>query len=284
MESTTTGQKRDIADDWTPLQRIRTRATAGADERTSRIEQLKASLKEAEAQRKSLLAIDEAIAAVEGAIHDRLWCRALRLATSKRLIESVEPFDPQAASSLGELQPLVARHADEAIENLVTDFVEALGDETPDPDSRYPRFNFRRSFLSIEIQPKKRTAKAWTRVGKPVVLDADAPTLASHVRAEIARCFGREVDLTEFASRVRTSWQATERGARGEPAPIREVAAGTGDNVELDEFSVDLANTMATDVAAGLRLDHTKDTEKGLLLPGFEDRGYFGTLYFEQVI
>ena len=51
-----------------------------------------------------------------------------------------------------------------------------------------------------------------------------------------------------------------------------------------DEFAAALAAVIdeRPPEAAGMKLDHTRDIETGFLLPGFEDRGYFGGIIFES--
>jgi hypothetical protein len=262
------------------------RAEAGANDRSDEIESLKARIKELQVERKRLESLANTISPIDKSVEQKQWCRALsELRGAKKLDVQLEEFDPPSVQKIKDAESWIEQNAQESINALPRTLIFELGDEKPDPESRFPRFVFRRSFLIVEINRTKHIATVTTRTGRAVKLDADAVTVAEHIRSELSRCFDRETDLDDFARRLRNAWQTTEAGRRGDSAGLREVAAQLGDDVALDEFSVDLSRLItaadgSVSAAEGLKLDHTKEIKKGLLLPDLEDRGYYGTLVF----
>jgi hypothetical protein len=275
-----------VADPASMLRSLQDRSERGSKHRDEQIESLKAEIKELQGQRKRLDSIADTLSSISQLAEQERWCGALReLRGAKKLRDQLAEFDPSSSQAIDAIDPWLESKARDAIAALPRTLIAELGDEVPDPESRAPRFVFRRSFLTVEINRTKFEATASTRAGKPVKLDADAAKLAEHVRAELARCFDRQIDLDDFARRLREGYEKTDAGRRSEPARIREVVAQLGDEVPLDEFSVDLSRLLASaegavQDAAGLKLDHTKDTDRGLLLPGLEDRGYFGSMFY----
>lgn len=265
---------------------LRDRAERGSAQRDEEIESLKHRLKELQGERKTLDNISGTLEAIHKCVEDGRWSGALNdLRGAKKLREQLLEFDATSPSSVDEIDRWLEVKARDTVAALPRTLIAELGDEVPDPESRAPRFVFRRSFVTVEINRKKFEATVATRTGKTEKVPADAPTIAERVREEISRCFNRATDLSDFSRRLRTAYDQTEAGRRGEPAGIRDVAAALGDEVALDEFSVDLARLLASPEgslsdAQGLKLDHTKDTDRGLLLPGLEERGYFGSISY----
>jgi hypothetical protein len=267
---------------------LRDRAERGSAQRDEEIESLKRRLKELQGERKTLDNISGTLEAINNCVEDGRWSGALKdLRGAKKLREQLLAFDATSPSSVDEIDRWLEGKAQDAVSALPRTLIAELGDEVPDPESRAPRFVFRRSFVTVEINRKKYEASVTTRTGKTEKVPADASTIAERVREEISRCFNRETDLSDFSRRLRTAYDQTEVGQRGQPARIRDVAAALGDEVALDEFSVDLARLLASPKdslpdARGLKLDHTKDTDRGLLLPGLEERGYFGSISYSE--
>ena len=264
------------------------RAQEGKNRRDETVESLKAEIKELQAESKRLESIAKTVGPIAKSVEQQQWCRALsEFKAAKKLNVQLEEFDSLSIQRAQNAASWIEESAQESIAALPRTLIAELGGQKPDPESRFPRFVFRSSFLTVEIKKSKYIATVTTRTGRAIKLDADAITVAEHVRSELSRCFDRETDLDDFAGRLRNAWQTTEAGQRGDPVGLRELATQIGDDVPLDEFSVDLSRLItaadgAAPAAEGLKLDHTKDIKKGLLLPGLEDRGYFGTAVYRS--
>lgn len=278
-------------DDETPgdsedVERLRRRSAAGAAHRAQQIEELKAQIKDVEQERRQLESIEIFAATLLEHTSGGRFCSALlHFRKSRKMPALISQFDESSARQLEAIEAWLIAEADRTVKALVNDLPPLLA-EPPDPSSRLPRLTFRDGFVTAAVAKQKHEATISVRAGGRSRIPADPEVIAEQVGAEIQRCFGRLTDVEGFAKRLREAYLRTERGQREEPAPIRVVADAMEMGDRLDEFSVDLARLLTGDdrpeAAAGLHLDHTKDTDKGLLLPTLESRGYFGSVRFDS--
>jgi len=260
------------------LTSIDSRAARGIARRDARIDKL-------EEERKHLRAIQQVTAELIECAHDGRWAHAIRrLRRAKKLRDQLTQLNQQGSLDL--IEHWLTTEAEQAVNGLTRTLPAALGDETPDPESRFPKFTFRQSFITVEVKKSKFEATVQTRTGKKHQIAADAAEIAEAVHDEIKRCFGRSVDLDDFARRLRSAHSEVVKGGPDTPAPIREVALAVSVETQLDEFSVDLARLVSVEPGtigsiSGMRLNHTKDVDRGLQLPGLEQNGYYGTIQFD---
>jgi len=162
-----------------------------------------------------------------------------------------------------------------------------------DRDSRHPRYTFEDHFLLLEIDDTKGIARLSDREGLLAQMPADIGAIVQFVAREHKRLFGRAFDGTKLLRSLRRQYLAVVKKQGlpdGASIPIRKITRRLGKNVKrfrTDEFLVDLSQLvqkgpLETD---GYRLDlqHTKDTNQGMLLHGAEGQGYIGFVTFRRM-
>lgn len=276
------------------VERLRNRSDRGVDYRDGRIADLQTELKALQQQKRELQAISSMLTDLSLALRSGQVGTALDLV--RRSGAGQKALKEQQPGEWADLEAHTGKweeELDEILKSTARSFPAALAqhDLHPDSSSRDPRYTLGGGFVTIEFDKKKRTARVQTRGGKRRSLPPDPSVVAERVAQEYRRCFERNVDLAELAKRVRLAYRSCVEGEPGrDSVPVLEVVEAMkadDDNFELDEFIVDLAKLVATGQqgpteAAGMKLDHTKDSDKGILLPGLESNGYYGYVKFNE--
>jgi len=148
-----------------------------------------------------------------------------------------------------------------------------------------PTLTLKKGFIKLEIDNKNREVTISVRHGRSFKVAADTALIVDAVLAEIARCFPKKIDLPAFVNRLKAAYSALLGSNKIAALPLDKVRRELR-NPALpgDEFAAALAAVVREQPpeAEGMKLDHTRDIETGFLLPGFEDRGYFGGITFES--
>ncbi len=154
-----------------------------------------------------------------------------------------------------------------------------------DPSSRMPTLTLKKGFIKLEIDNKNREVTISVRHGRSFKVAADTEIIVDAVLAEIARCFPKKIDLPAFVNRLKAAYSALLGSNKIAALPLDKVRRELR-NPALpgDAFAAALAAVVREQPpeAEGMKLDHTRDIETGFLLPGLEDRGYFGGITFES--
>ncbi|MEU4608701.1 hypothetical protein AB0F43_37420 [Kribbella sp. NPDC023972] len=265
------------------------RADRGLEKRQQQIAELQKEMKDLRAVRVLATDLEEALA------KDTPSSALLAIERGKDARAFLKATSPEDADRLDEFSAGLEPRVDEIMADLPRTFPSELDalDVALDPSSRHPKYTVERQFITIQVDEKKRQAIVQTRGAKKEgakkeKVAVDPAVLAQHVADEWKRCFARETDLPQFAERLRAAVAKKARGV-GARLPIKELIEElrvTDKGFAVDEFAVDLARLVASgaDVvveARGLRLDHTKNDADGVLLPGLEDRGYYGYVSFD---
>lgn len=153
-----------------------------------------------------------------------------------------------------------------------------------DPSSRHPRYSVDNRLLDVELDARKHVAVIRPRHGDPVREALDPEAVADRVKAERDRLLERPFDAKAFMKKLTAAHATLSKPKKGAPPPtvmVRDLAAQMAKPAKpkLDEFAVDLGRLLTQGEAAhGLQANHTRDTDKGLLLYGLEQGGYVGSI------
>ncbi|MBN2549315.1 MAG: hypothetical protein JXB15_09165 [Anaerolineales bacterium] len=160
-----------------------------------------------------------------------------------------------------------------------------------DRGSRHPTYTFYQGFFKLVIDDRKFIARLFDYEGKIAEFPADIDAAIEIIQREHKRVFDRPFDGNTFIRKLRGHYLAiTEKGniPDGTEIPIRKITRRLGKNVEgfrTDEFLIDLsrlAEKGPTEIdGRRLYLQHTKDTNQGMLLYGLGS-GYIGYIVFKK--
>lgn len=151
-----------------------------------------------------------------------------------------------------------------------------------DASSRHPRYSVENRLLDVELDTRKHSAVIRPRHGDVVREPFDPAAVADRVKVERDRLLDRPFDAATFMKRLAAAHTALAKPKKGAAPPsvmVRDLAAQMSKPAKprLDEFAVDLGRLLTSGGAAeGIQVNHTRDTDKGLLLYGLEQGGYVG--------
>lgn len=160
-----------------------------------------------------------------------------------------------------------------------------------DGNSRHPRYSLENGFFSLEIDETMRVARLSDHEGRLAEIPADVAAVVETLQREHKRVFERPFNGAKVLRRLRGQYKAVlrkEGRSDGDSVPIRHITRRMGKNIKgfrTDEFLMDLSRLAREGPSEidGRRLDlqHTKDTNQGMLLPGAS--GYVGFIMFREV-
>lgn len=161
-----------------------------------------------------------------------------------------------------------------------------------DMTSRHPVYTFQKGFLELRIE-NDGIANISDSEGRLARFPGDIKVVVEKVREELSRLFERPFDGESF---LRDLWNCycsilqEENLCEGRRVPIRQLAARVSalkKDYQLDEFVVDLSRLAREGPVQidgrRLELQHTRDTEQGMLLHDVDTVGYVGFILFEEV-
>jgi len=268
------------------LGRLMGRAEQGVELRQLKISELEAQLSTLKADAKRLRQVTTVLAGLVKEAKAGHWCEVVSsLDRAKDLGSILDHFAAGTSSEIESIRQSVLTCSDEALGELSSSLPVALLAEGLhlDPSSRFPSFKLRNGFLEVRVVKAKREAHIIVRHGATVKVPADLERILEAVRVEDARCFSSTPDLEGFVSKLRASYVVILGADKPRAMPIEDVRRTMEKPAPpRDEFAVLLAAVLREQPrsAIGMTLDHTKSIESGFLLPGFEDRGYFGHITF----
>ena len=199
-------------------------------------------------------------------------------------VERLEELYRVATNQMAELQRRFPAHLEEACKGA---------DVSLDRTSRHPRYTFVDGFFQLDIDDRRGTARLSDYEGRLDEFPADVEAAVEVVERERKRVFARTFDPNKFLKKLHHQYLAVTRSenqAEGASVPIRSITHRLGKNEKgfrTDEFLVDLSRLVESGPLEidGHRLDlqHTKDTNQGMLLYGAAARGYVGFIVFRRV-
>ena len=207
------------------------------------------------------------------------------------LIQKLEAENPASAAAIRETVGLAKRHAETVLRrypSLLSDACIAASLNL-DMTSRHPKYTMESGFLSLDIQEPRGVARLSDHEGRLAEIPADVPAVVELLAREHRRLFGRPFNGPKILRTLRGQYKAVVKKdglSDGDSVPIRHLTRRLGKNVKgfrTDEFLVDLSR-LATEgpfEIEGRRLEvqHTKDTDQGMLLIG---GGYVGFIMFRE--
>lgn len=216
------------------------------------------------------------------------WCGAVRLAERvKEMIRSIDMFPPEVMDGIGRFRDTAMVEAVRALDGLSVSVPETLKSAglMVDSTSRFPIFKIKNGFFEVKINKNLMEASIAVRHGKTKKCAADSLTISKNVLLEYERCFVSKYVHEDFASRLKFGYLKATSDGQLPPVHLDRVRMEMdGKRLGRDEFSAAIANYMQNSGGSPIKfkLDHTKDHESGYLLPGYEDRGYFGYISFSN--
>lgn len=197
--------------------------------------------------------------------------------------------DLERITAVGELARQEAQREQRRFPRLFEDACQKAG--IPLDASPHPRYTTDNHFIKIIIDDRKKTAKIENYLSELVTLPMDVGAVVHELVEVRARLFGREFDAGEFIERLFHDYRVVTRSEKikdGEAVSIRSITKRRGKNVKgfrVDEFSVDLSRLLEDGLTTTkdryrLRLEQTKNTNQGIMLPG--GHGYIGFIRFER--
>lgn len=271
------------------LSRLLIRTEGGIEKRQTRLAELESETSVLRAETKRLRQAEATLSALVADYAKGNWCEVVRqIDRAKELGAILDQFADGASGNIAHVRAGAASHADESLGELSSTLPAALDSAglKPDPSSRFPVFKLRNGFFEVKINRSKYEAQISVRHGNTLKVAADLNIIADAVARENARCFGSPPTPAEFAARLRGAYALALGADKPRPLPLEEVRRAIAEPLPpRDEFAVALAGLLRDQPieANGMNLDHTKSIDTGFLLPGFEDRGYFGQISFTSL-
>ena len=268
------------------LSRLLIRAESGIEKRQERVAELETEVSVLKAEAKRLRQAESVLSALVADYEKGNWCEVVRqIDRAKDLGATLDQFAEGTSVDVSNVRASAVERAEESLGDLSSALPVAL--ETAglvlDPSSRFPVFKVRNGFFEVKIHKPKYEAQITVRHGNTLKVAADLALVVDAVAAEDARCFGSVLDPVEFIARLRAAYVLKLGADRPRPLPLEDVRQAIAEPIPpRDEFAVALSAVLRDQPAdpSGMNLDHTKSIETGFLLPGFEDRGYFGHISF----
>lgn len=241
---------------------------------------------------KQLITVYEFASQLSAYMSDAWWLHAIKLIEEQGEKLPNLPF----ISTDHEKQMVLREHAREMSKQEQRRFPKLFEEacqhaNIPLDDSPHPRYTCDNHFIKITIDESKRTAKIENHESELLTLPMDIAAIVHQLTAIRKRLFDREFDAVDFIEKLLLDYKsiaATEKLKEGEAIRIRNITKRRGKNIKgfrVDEFSVDLSRLLqhgmtTTKEGYRLRLEQTKNTNQGMLLPG--GHGYIGFIRFER--
>jgi hypothetical protein len=208
------------------------------------------------------------------------------LKKSKRAVELLRNRDHKTAEllhNLGTRAEARLRQAIGAMPGELPARLAAVGLQL-DSTSRHPRYTVHRQLISLTVDSSNYEAVLRVRHGAKRTLPLNLGTIADALAGESRRLFDRPFDAVATLKRISDAFERSlsASGKASGPVKYRDLVAHLAEDQGFaeDEFVVDLSRLVRGQYGGGkhVRLLPTKEPKNGVLVPGLEDRGYFGFL------
>lgn len=271
------------------LSRLVIRTEGGIEKRRTRLAELESEASVLRAEAKRLRQAEAVLSALVADYARGNWCDVVRqIDRAKDLGAILDQFAEGTSADVSNARASAVERAEESLSDLSSALPAALeaAGLALDPSSRFPLFKLRNGFFEVKINKPKFEAQVTVRHGSTMKVAADLTTIVDAMVAEDTRCFGSALRPAEFAARLRVAYSLALGADKPRPLPLEDVRQAITEPIPpRDEFAVALAAVLRDQPveASGMNLDHTKSIDTGFLLPGFEDRGYFGHISFTSL-
>lgn len=275
----------------TDLATLLTRTERGIEETQKSVNEAEERVRALKARLKESLGIAELLTTVLESQRSGHPSQALRsLRANARVIEAMRGREPSAGELMRAMETGLDQVVQEHYRELLTAFpgaAKAAG-LMIDPTSKHPKYTFESQLLSVEFDKARLEARVSTPGGKRVASSIDVDVVVEHLVGEKERLLNRPfspdvfgLQLLEIFRGVAASEDSS--GPHG-AVPIKALLEQAGSNKDFrpDEFLVDLSKFVRTETSGvRIRLDHTRDSSRGVQLWQLEDRGFYGYIRVE---
>jgi hypothetical protein len=268
------------------LRRLQGRTSQGINRRSDRVAELEGEIAVLKAESKRLRQVDSLLAKLSNDCVAGHWCEVFRqLDRAKDLGATLDQFAEGTSTEIDSLRQNAGQRAQDLVEELSSKLPAAIEKAgfALEPSSRFPLLRLRNGFFEIKVNKAKYEAQIVIRHGTTLKIAADIPLIVDALISEDSRCFGSQMNPSEFARRLRTAYLLVLGSDKPRSLPLDDVRQAMVETAPpRDEFAVSLSAVLRDrpPEAEGLNLDHTKSVESGFLLPDFEDRGYYGHISY----
>lgn len=271
------------------LSRLLSRTERGIENRQTSLAELESKMSVLKAEKKRLSRAKSVLKMLlaENARGNR--CEVVRqIDGAKDLGVILDQFSEGTSADIAHLRASAVERAAESLSELSSALPAALESAglTLDPSSRFPLFKLRNGFFEVMISEPMYEARITVRHGTTPKVAADVNIIVDAMVAQDTRCFGAVLDPAVFVARLRAAYALALEADKPRPLPLEDVRQAIAEPTPpRDEFAVALAAVMRDRPAEaiGMNLDHTRTIDTGFLLPGFEDRGYYGHISFTSL-
>lgn len=217
----------------------------------------------------------------------------VQLVSQKESVGQAELLTPDLISTLEKIKKIASEESISKMNKFPILFEEACKSKgiVFDWDSRFPRYNFYNGFLRLDVIESKGLARLSCTEGILGEVPADIELIIELILGQFKRLFERPFNPERFLKKIRNQYLAIikkENATDGSSIHIRKITSRLGHNekgFKNDEFTVDilkLLKSKCVDIhGKRLSLQQTKDTAKGLFIPG-EFGGYVGFVQFTE--
>jgi hypothetical protein len=202
---------------------------------------------------------------------------------------------PEVAATIDVIRNTSEEHGRQTMRRFIQYFDRACAEAGLPLDrtrSRHPKYILADGFFELMINESSGTARIITYEGRLADIPADVGAIVELIGREHQRIFDRPFEGEKFLAKLRRNYDAIitkEKRHDGDPVPIRAITTRLGKNEDgfrTDEFLIDLSRLVEQGPIEieGRRLEfqHTKDTNKGMLLHGRAGQGYIGYILFRK--
>lgn len=161
-----------------------------------------------------------------------------------------------------------------------------------DRTSRHPKYKVCNSFIEVEVIEHAQEIKIFNRENIIALVPCDMSSVIQTILMNKKRLFERKFNPKDFLKKLMSNYSyliKKEKMPESSSLPIRKITRRMGKNVKgfkTDEFLIDLSKLLKEPElnvnGYTLDLQHTKDDRMGMLLHGYEHRGYVGFIVFKK--
>lgn len=273
------------------LATLLTRAERGIEETRKSVAEAEEQVRALKARMKESLGIAELLTTVLESQQSGHPSRALRsLRANARVIEAMRGREQSAGELMRAMETGLDQVVNENFRTLLTVFpgaAKAAG-LVIDPTSKHPKYSFEALLLSVEFDKARLEARITSPGGRRVATSIDVDLVVEHLVSEKERLLNRPFSPDVFGPQLLETFKGAAASADSSgpdgAVPIKAFLehAGTNKDFRVDEFLVDLSRFVRTETSGvQIKLDHTRDSSRGVQLWQLEDRGFYGYIRVE---
>lgn len=268
-----------------------TRTERGIEETQKSVSEAEERVKALKARLKESLGIAELLTSVlesQRSDHPSQALRALR--ANARVVEAMRSREQSAGELMRDMESSLAEIVNENFRALLTAFpgaAKAAG-LLIDPTSKHPKYSLEAQLLTVEFDKARLEGRVTTPGGRRVATSIDVDIVVKHLLGEKERLLNRPFSPDVYGAQLLEMFRgaAASADSSGPDGAVPILAllerSGTNKDFRTDEFLVDLSKFVRSETSGvRVRLDHTRDSSRGVQLWQLEDRGFYGYIRVE---